>query len=73
MASSGLIILLFMGIVLLVANAAVRRNAPSTGEDGNPRVIYKYLPRDLDTYLRQDENQPSILYKSLFNDENIIR
>jgi hypothetical protein len=71
--ASGLVILLFIGIVLIVANAAARKLAPTRDATGTPRVVYRYLPRDLDTYLRQDDNQPSVLYRALFNEENIIR
>lgn len=62
-----MVVLLFVGIVLMMGNT-IRQKAVST-----PKVIYKYLPRDLDTYLREDTNQPSLLYNTMFNDADVIR
>lgn len=65
--SAVLIVLLFTGIVLVMSNT-IKKKATE-----NPKVIYKYLPRDLDTYLREDANQPSVLYQAMFNDNDVIR
>lgn len=35
------------------------------------RVVYKYIPRDMDTYFKDPENQPMYVYRSMFNDENV--
>jgi hypothetical protein len=42
---SFLLLLFFTGIVLIVVNDVVKRPPP--------RVEYRYLPRDLETYLRE--------------------
>ena len=63
----GLLVIFFVGLMLMTANAAVQPAA--TAAPGT----YKYLPRDLDDYLREDANQPSILYKTMFSDEDIVR
>lgn len=58
-----LLLLIFSGISLVLANelvAARRRTA----------VEYRYLPRDLDTYLRE-EPFASVTFNSMFNDENL--
>jgi len=62
----GLLVIFFVGLMLMTANAAVQPAATAPEK-------YKYLPRDLDDYLREDANQPSILYKTMFSDEDIIR
>lgn len=65
--NTGLIVLLFVGIILMTANAATQKQKK---ED---TVTTKYLPRDLDTYFREDATQPSILYGSMFTENDIIR
>ena len=67
--STAFIVILFVGLILMVGNAA---KGSVTGAAAD-NVVYKYLPCDLDTYLREDANQPSILYKAMFSDEDIIR
>ena len=59
-----LLLVLFAGIMLVMANelAAVRSQT---------RVVYKYLPRDLDTYLRE-EPQASTTFKNIFEDDNTL-
>jgi len=32
------------------------------------QVVVKYIPRDMDTYFRDPENQPSAVFKSIFED-----
>jgi hypothetical protein len=58
-----LVAVFFTGVVLLVLNQVVRQNARP------PRVVYRYLPRDLDTYLRE---QPlaSAQFRGMFADED---
>lgn len=43
-----LLMLLFAGIVLVILNEKLTCNVP--------RVEYRYLPRDLDTYMREMQN-----------------
>jgi hypothetical protein len=40
-----LLLILFLGIVLIIVNEKIY--------EVPPRVEYRYLPRDLDTYLRE--------------------
>lgn len=59
-----LLLLFFAGVVLVVTNELVKAHARP------PRVEYRYLPRDLDTYLRE---QPvaSAQFRSMFRDEDL--
>lgn len=57
----GLLLLLFAGVVLLMANEVVAARQQT-------RVVYRYLPRDLDTYLRT-EPYASVTFDSLFNSD----
>jgi hypothetical protein len=58
-----LLLLVFAGVIFVMANelVAARRE---------PRVVYRYLPRDLDTYLRQ-EPQASATFNSMFTEDDI--
>lgn len=67
---TGFLVLLFVGLILMVGNGA-RKNTAPTKENGKT-VEYRYLPRDLDTYLREQEN-PSVLYNAMFSAEDVIR
>ena len=77
MASSGLVILLLVGIIFMVANAVKTKTQELNGQEPNGehpdpeskvKVVYKYLPLDLDTYYRMgDMHTPSKLYYSMFN------
>lgn len=40
-----LLFVLFVGVVLVVMNERIN--------DSPPRIEYRYIPRDLDTYLRE--------------------
>lgn len=42
-----LLLLLFAGIILVMANELVAART-------QPKIEYRYLPRDLDTYLREE-------------------
>ena len=59
-----LLTLFFAGVVLVITNQLVKSNAQP------PKVEYRYLPRDLDTYLRE---QPvaSVQFESMFRDDDI--
>ena len=73
---TGFLILLFVGLILMVGNkaqkSAVSAAASSSGGSANKQVEYRYLPRDLDTFLR-DQDPPSKVYGSMFTAEDIIR
>jgi hypothetical protein len=58
-----LLLLLFAGALLVMANELVAARAA-------PRVVYRYLPRDLDTYIRE-EPFASVTFGPLFQAENL--
>lgn len=64
---TGLLVLLFVGLILMTANAATQK------AKAEEKVVYKYLPRDLDTYIREDLTEPSLVYKAMFTEEDVIR
>jgi len=81
MAASGLAILLLVGIIFMVANAvkikaeqvASQQQAViddvGAGTEGTSgvKIIYKYLPLDLDAFYRSnDMNTPGKLFYSMF-------
>lgn len=56
--------LFFTGILLVVLNSLLSlRNAP-------PRIEYRYLPRDLDTYLR-DQPLATVQFESMFKAQDV--
>lgn len=59
-----LLAVFFTGVVLVITNQLVKANAQP------PRIEYRYLPRDLDTYLRE---QPlaSVQFQGMFRDEEL--
>lgn len=59
-----LLLLFFTGIVLVIVNQMVK------SQERPERVEYRYLPRDLDAYLRE---QPlaSVNFQSMFRDEEV--
>lgn len=59
-----LLLLFFAGVVLVIVDQLVKAHAEPV------RVEYRYLPRDLDTYLRE---QPlaSVQFRSMFRDEDL--
>jgi hypothetical protein len=57
-----LVVLFFTGIICILASSI---NAKVTK---TPDVLYKYIPRDLDTILREDSNQPALVFQKLFED-----
>lgn len=54
----------FTGIILVIVNQLVKTR------DQPPRVEYRYLPRDLDTFLRE---QPlaSVHFRDMFRNEDL--
>ena len=68
----GLIVLLLVGIILITANTA-KAKVQKTGTSGE-KVVYKYLPLDIDAFYRQEiVSKPSKLYYSMFNTEYLKR
>lgn len=59
-----LLALFFTGVVLIVANQLVQTNREP------PRVEYRYLPRDLDAYLRE-QPQASVHFERMFREEDV--
>ena len=64
MGSSFLLFLLFAGIIMVVTN--------SLTYDKPREIQYRYLPRDLDTYIRTEEF-PSALFGSMWGSEGDVR
>jgi hypothetical protein len=58
------LLLLTLGLLLVTLNELLKRQ---TGE----RVVTRYLPRDLDAWFKDPENQPSYVYTNMFNEENV--
>lgn len=62
------VLLLFIGIILITANRATETNKGKTPV----HTKVKYIPRDLDTYIREDLRQPSLLYGAMFTERDVI-
>ena len=58
-----LLLLIFAGVSMVLANELVAARRRTV-------VEYRYLPRDLDTYVRE-EPYASVTFQSMFNDENL--
>lgn len=58
------LVLVLAALALLLANelAALRARPPQT--------VYRYLPRDLDTYLRE-EAPATATFRGMFEDDNV--
>lgn len=58
-----LLLLIFAGVLMVMANelVAARRQ---------PKVVYRYLPRDLDTYIRQ-QPYASVTFDSMFTKDDL--
>lgn len=59
-----LLVLFFTGLVLIIVNQLIKANAQPQ------RVEYRYLPRDIDTYLRE-QPMASVHFESMFKEEDI--
>lgn len=59
-----LIALFFTGVVLVILNQLVKAHARPQ------RVEYRYLPRDLDTYLRE-QPMASTHFQGMFREEDL--
>lgn len=55
--------------LVLAALALLLANELATLRARPPRVEYRYLPRDLDTYLRE-EPQASVTFRSMFEQDD---
>ena len=77
------VLLILIGVVLLAFGSSKQKDDQLNrqknallmdGDDAvhdDVRVVYKYLPRDLDTFYRVgDEFRPSKLYSSMFVDNS---
>ncbi len=62
MGSTGLLLVFVAGVIMVVVNELVKDKC------GVPKVIYRYLPRDLDTYIRQ-EPLATVAFSDLFAGE----
>lgn len=62
-------VILFVGLLMVLASAVYRNKAASESKE----VEYRYLPRDLDTYLREHNSQVGSHYASMFTDEDVTR
>lgn len=58
-----LLLLIFAGIILIMANEVVAARK-------HQHIVYKYLPRDLDAYLR-DQPTVSHTFKNMFEDDSM--
>lgn len=56
-----LLLVVFAAIIMLMANELVAARQRT-------KTVYRYLPRDLDTYMR-DEPLASATFKSMFEDD----
>jgi hypothetical protein len=56
-------VLLLLGLLLITLNEAIRPN--------EPKVIVKYIPRDMDAWFKDPENQPMYVYNDMFTKDNI--
>ena len=57
------LLLVCAGVMLIMANELVAART-------QPRIVYRYLPRDLDAYLR-DEPRASVTFQSMFENDNL--
>ena len=60
---NGAAICLLLGLLLIVLNDAISKPAPAP--------VVKYLPRDLDAWFKDPENQPMYMYNDMFNGDNV--
>ena len=79
------IILLLVGVLMMMAGAtrksssagvslsrAIVRGEEGIDEDPNVKIVYKYLPADVDTFYRLGvHNKPSDLYQPIFNENEM--
>jgi hypothetical protein len=59
------VVIFFTGVICVLANAIMQRNAKQ------PNTIYKYIPRDLDVAMREEANMPSLAYRQMFEEPSL--
>ena len=57
---NGIAITFLVGVLLIALNEVTTER--------KSRVVVKYIPRDLDAWFKDPENQPSYMYASMFGD-----
>ena len=57
----GTLVLLLLGLLLITANELMVTHVAT-------QVQVKYIPRDLDAWFKDPENQPMYVYNSMFGD-----
>lgn len=58
-----LVTLAFIGIIMIVANEVAYQHPT--------KIVYRYLPRDLDDYIRTSPT-PSTVYGAMFSEKDVI-
>lgn len=58
------VVLVCVGVALLTASEFARPRC-------EPRVVYRYVHRDLDAVLRDPESQPVAVFAPMFSNDNI--
>lgn len=58
-----LLLVIFAGVILIMSNELVAARRQS-------KIVYRYLPRDLDTYIRQ-QPYASVTFKSMFQSDDM--
>jgi hypothetical protein len=59
----------FVTVIFVVGLLLITLNELLT--DKSTRVVTKYIPRDLDAWFKDPENQPTYMYTSMFKGENV--
>ena len=57
---NGIAITFLLGVLLIALNEVTTER--------KSRVIVKYVPRDLDAWFKDPQNQPSYMYTTMFGD-----
>ena len=57
---NGIAITFLLGVLLIALNEVTTER--------KSRVVVKYVPRDIDAYFKDPQNQPSYMYTSMFGD-----
>jgi hypothetical protein len=57
---NGIAITFLLGALLIALNEVTAERTS--------RVVFKYIPRDLDSWFKDPQNQPSYMFLSLFGD-----
>ena len=60
MQMQGISLLFVFGVLLIALNELTTEK--------KSHVVVKYIPRDMDTWFKDPQNQPSYMYTSMFGD-----